>query len=514
MRRRRSTQDLDGMTRPISPTGMQLGSPKSPSTLATFMNQQHGCRLPKLGKSTPDLLAGSPKDRRGPGAQAPRRVPLATPPPEDLWRQRVHSSELGSLSPTGCTRTTASTASGSMTRASSTNTLSNVGSWSVDPPPHANALWNQVDVNRNVSFGRQPSLGVRSASTSSLLQRRQCPTALHVMTDLPAPENTSRVPSSRQRKEIRRLKEGEKIFDLYCWQEVLQETGDGGKVVVCRPRGSMQQFVLKIRAKESLTRVFMEETFRSAQLKLLNLPPHAGVLALTEVLEDDNFFYIVMEKAEGGSFFTALLREFTDGVMTAEALRRVMREILEAVGHVHGQGMLHRDIKPDNLVMQVHEEPTSPTGKVSKVALIDFDHADPNFNPQTPSWENAWCGTVSFSAPETFRGFYSQASDLYSVGVILYMLMTGKLPYRDDVYAEELRPCSRAPWRHSNWKGTVFARMKEAVVDWDCDPWPSQPDCKDFCMKLMAFDPDERMGTAAEALLHNWMIGETDAEGS
>lgn len=390
--------------------------------------------------------------------------------------------------------------------------------------------WTRPSSPIRSSINGLTAVDSRLSSSSNLLERRQA-SSLQIQTDFTRTA-ASRVisgdallrasskdacewpnPADAPPRGIRYLSPGEKIFDLYSWQTVLQETGDGGKVVVCRPRtGAVdQEFVLKIRSKKSLASAQMEDTFRITQLKLLNLPPHIGVLDLIEVLEDASFFYIVMEKAEGGSFFSGLIEEFTDGVMTPAALRRVMREILEAIAHVHSRGMLHRDIKPDNLVMRLHSEPSSPSGKISKVALIDFDHADPNFSPQTPTMQHGYCGTVRFSAPETFQGMFSQASDLYSVGVILYMLITGGLPYHDDVYARETKPSADAPWRYTNWSSIVPSRMKAALIDWESESWLSQPECKDLCRSLMAFDPRERVSTAEQALAHPWFLAERAA---
>ncbi|CAE8624249.1 unnamed protein product, partial [Polarella glacialis] len=185
----------------------------------------------------------------------------------------------------------------------------------------------------------------------------------------------------KPRKQIKQMDEEVKIFDIYSWKEVLQEEGDGGKVVVCQPKDSYldvprKTYVMKMRSKKSLQDQSMEEQFRLSQVKLLNLPEHAGVLPLQEVLEDDKFYYIVMEKATGGSFFAGLLSEFQDGIMPAEEIKRLMHGVLEAIGHVHKQGMLHRDIKPDNLVMRFCDDCMSPTGKSRRAAIIDFDHAD------------------------------------------------------------------------------------------------------------------------------------------
>jgi len=320
-----------------------------------------------------------------------------------------------------------------------------------------------------------------------------------------APTTTVAAP----KKTIRHLAPDEKIFDLFHWDEVLQEEGDGGKVVVCKPkdytRHNNKDYVMKIRSKEKLAEQHFEQQFRRSQSRMLNFPTHSGVLALHEVLEDEKFYYVLMEKAEGGNFFSSLLSEFEDGVMPASAVRQLMREILEAVSHVHKQGMLHRDIKPDNLVMQLCEGTDPRRGKVRKVALIDFDHADPDWDPMTPSCrQNEFCGTVQYSAPEAFLGYFSQSSDLYSIGVILYLLMTGKMPYENDIYEEETRRRHSLPNKHCVWSPTIVQRMKDFSIDWECNPWPEQKLCRNFCRSLLAFDPLMRPVSAEEALRHDW----------
>eukprot|EP00439_Symbiodinium_sp_Y106_P022661 s3625_g2.t2 len=328
--------------------------------------------------------------------------------------------------------------------------------------------------------------------------------------DSPTSTSASPLMSFHPEKQIRTMEEKEKIFDLYLWNEVLQEEGDGGKVVVCEPKPihsdvPFRTYVMKMRSKKSLREASMEEQFRKSLFSLLNLPEHAGVLPLQEVLEDSQFYYIVMEQATGGSFFGGLLTEFEDGVMPPAEVRRLMRGILEAIGHVHEQGMIHRDLKPDNLVMRLCDDELSPTGKSRQVAIIDFDHADPDYKAtaKTPRSCEYFCGTVYFSAPEAFLGYFSPASDLYSIGIILYLLMAGKMPFDNSVFQEEMSVLQQSP-KSRGWTMNIYKRLKTEPIDWRCDPWPKQPLCCSFCQWLLAFEPGKRPSSAEEALQHEW----------
>jgi len=311
-------------------------------------------------------------------------------------------------------------------------------------------------------------------------------------------------------RKIRCLQPQEKIFDFYSWDQVRQEDGNGGKVVVCRAKCPAEkengkELVMKIRKKESLKTTGMEDHYRKSQERVLNFPTHQGVICLREVLENDDFFYVIMDKASGGPLLDSLIDEFRDGVVPLPVLKKLMKQIFEAVSHIHGQGMLHRDIKPDNLVMHYIEDPLSPTKMTSKVMLIDFDHADPEFTSLSPRTKNAIYGTLRFNAPETFLGQFSQESDLYSVGVVLYLLMTGKLPYLDDIFDQPIAtPKSRGRAHYRAWYDVMYESLKEACIDWQCSPWPSSPICRDFCQTLLAFDPGHRFPSAEKALDHQW----------
>lgn len=283
-------------------------------------------------------------------------------------------------------------------------------------------------------------------------------------------------------------------------------------------------------------------------LRMLNLPGHVGVMGFIEVFENDEYYYCVMEKAAGGSLLDCLLTRHRDGVVPESEMKQVMREIIEAVSHVHKAGMLHRDIKPDNLVVRKTADPVTPGLQKERVTLIDFDHADTDYSPVSPGpkTDEALWGTTGFNAPETYLGNFSPASDLFSIGVILYLLMTGKMPYKVSEWEQEVdrmqkglnspKCCSPGPpfgsmgsvsprrlrnrtprgedvnWVSKAWCLGVYDKFLENPIDWNCDPFPQNTTCRDLCQWLLALYPQYRPASAEEALSHPWLKGTVTAE--
>jgi len=286
------------------------------------------------------------------------------------------------------------------------------------------------------------------------------------------------------------LSEGEKITDLYDFNEEIYDGGTKGRVLVAVQKRDSTEVVVKIRVKSSNKAA--ERNWRTIMLQVYGLHSSDHVLGINGIYEDETSFYIVMPKCNGGEFFEFLA---TEAEVPESECKRIMHELLTAVGHLHDNNLLHRDIKPENIMFNLAQadDPKSP----KTVKLIDFDTCF-GYEPGTPK-SRQFVGTPGFIAPEALQGVICPQSDLWSIGVILHILMTGEMPWSSSMSLEDGVVDGPSAKK-------MYQDLKAEVIDWEQDPWPAFPLARDLCQRLMAFETEDRCQDVKEALGHAWLM--------
>jgi 5'-AMP-activated protein kinase, catalytic alpha subunit len=191
-----------------------------------------------------------------------------------------------------------------------------------------------------------------------------------------------------------------------------------GQVKVAVKRDSGVRVAVKIIEKSLIGNV--DDVMRfTREFAVLNSLHHVNIIRLFEVQQTDQHFFIFMELCERGS-----LRQYVDakgGRLDEAEARAIFRQIVAAIEHCHKRGVIHRDIKPDNVLLTA-----DMVVKVADFGLAAMlDNSDALLRTQV--------GTLSYVAPEILAGkkYSGAAADVWSLGVLLFVLVAGKLPFDD-----------------------------------------------------------------------------------
>lgn len=216
----------------------------------------------------------------------------------------------------------------------------------------------------------------------------------------------------RYHTEPRRLEQ-----DYELSQKVL---GDGvsGKVLLATGKGERTARKYAVKSYDLLKADVDQSTLSSmeVELEILLTVDHPHVVRLADAYETTDRLHLVMDCIEFGEVFERLLRQRR---FSEEEAALTLRQTLLAVSYLHSQGIVHRDLKPENLMYDSQDG--------THLRLIDFG-LSALWKPGNAPLQRA-CGTLSYTAPEVLAGSYSTTCDLWSIGVVAFMLLTGFEPF-------------------------------------------------------------------------------------
>ncbi|KAF5737386.1 Calcium-dependent protein kinase 20 [Tripterygium wilfordii] len=263
------------------------------------------------------------------------------------------------------------------------------------------------------------------------------------------------------------------LKDIYSLGRKLGQ-GQFGTTFFCLEKTTSKEFACKSIAKRKLTTEEDVEDVRREIRIMHHLEGHPNVIRIVDAYEDAVAIHVVMELCAGGELFDRIIQRGHYSERKAAELARVIVSVVEAC---HSLGVMHRDLKPENFLF-VNQEEESPL-KTIDFGLSVFFKPGETFSDVV--------GSPYYVAPEVLRKHYGPECDVWSAGVIIYILLSGVPPFWDE--SEQ----------------GIFEQVLKGELDFVSEPWPSiSESAKDLVRKMLVRDPKKRL-TAHEVLCHPWV---------
>ncbi|PWA98446.1 EF-hand domain pair [Artemisia annua] len=251
--------------------------------------------------------------------------------------------------------------------------------------------------------------------------------------------------------------------------------GEFGVTYLCTDSETGEKFACKSILKKKLrTSVDIDDVKREVDI-MKHLPKHPNIVTIKDTYEDNNAVHIVMELCEGGELFDRIVAR---GHYTERAAAAIMRTIVEVVQICHTHGVMHRDLKPENFLF---------ANKKETAALKTIDFGLSVFFKEGEVFKEI-VGSPWYMAPEVLKRSYGPEVDVWSAGIILYILLCGVPPF----WAETEQEVAQA--------------ILHSRIDFKRDPWSKvSENAKDLVKKMLDRDPKRRL-TAQQVLEHPWLF--------
>ena len=233
-------------------------------------------------------------------------------------------------------------------------------------------------------------------------------------------------------------------------------------------------FACKSIAKRKLTcPEDIEDVQREVQI-MHHLKGHPNITYLRDTYEDKQSVHLVMDLCAGGELFDAIVKRGTYSEKDAASL---IRTIVSVVAHCHSMNVIHRDLKPENFLLESSADD-------ARILCTDFG-LSVFFKPGQQFSDVV--GSAYYVAPEVLRKRYGPEADIWSCGVILYILLSGVPPF----------------WGETETQ--IFESILTGALDFESDPWPTISDAAKDCVRRMLERNPAKRAKADEILKHDWM---------
>ena len=261
-----------------------------------------------------------------------------------------------------------------------------------------------------------------------------------------------------------------KLLDYY---EVVKQLGKGGYGKVYEVKNKKTG---EIRACKHLSKLNIKdlEKFRR-EIEILKKMDHPNIIKLYEVFESERSLYLIMEECKGGEIFDRIIEHIQNKKMYSEKDAAVIfQQVMSCIQYCHNQNICHRDIKPENIL---YLNPGSELN--NRIKIIDFGLSQAADKLKTK------VGTAYYVSPEILQGNYTYLCDIWSAGVILYILLSGDPPFNG--------PNDSA----------IYSKIAEMKFTFPEKKWKNiSNDAKDLICHMLV--PEKERYTAEQVLQHKW----------
>lgn len=252
-------------------------------------------------------------------------------------------------------------------------------------------------------------------------------------------------------------------------------------------RSSGQQTACKTIRKSDLLHDSIDRDCLRNEIKIMqHVAGHPAVVALHEVYEDAEYVHLVMEMCSGGDLFDRIVSKKNTVPFSEEEAATILQKLMEAISYCHSMGIAHRDIKPDNILF------AGNSNSFAQIKLADFGQAS-SYTPGEGLMQGI-VGTPYYVAPEVLgMKDYNEKVDVWSAGVILYIMLSGVAPFVGETPQE------------------IFEAVLCGRLSFPSDPWLSiSQSAKDLIRRMLCRDVNRRL-SAQQVLEHSWISAHTNA---